>query len=264
MHKGEDAVAALVELGPVAIGPLGRFLLDGKPCKVFQPRLWAVKALARLGARDLLMVYLLQQKEIADPEERFGEEAVQSAAARFLANWPDEETRRFLLRFSENHVLNGLIDALAELKTVEAIPFFERALEDDFYRPAAENAFLMLGPVAVEALVQSALTPHPDALTETPGSLKRRRCAVRLLNIMGISSEPWKSLRRLLHESDPELVVESAKLAIRWGLAADNAFIVQRLIECSAGASWQVRGEVKEILKKFRKGSGQQIDEAAV
>jgi hypothetical protein len=53
----------------------------------------------------------------------------------------DEDTYRFLLKLSERRLLNGLIDALAEFKNPEAIPYFERALEDDFYRAAAEKAF---------------------------------------------------------------------------------------------------------------------------
>jgi len=53
--SGEEAVEFLLGLGPVAIEPLSDFLLEGKPSKVFQPRLWAVKALARLAAREVLI-----------------------------------------------------------------------------------------------------------------------------------------------------------------------------------------------------------------
>lgn len=156
LYRGEEAVASLVALGPVAFEPLSQFLLEGKPCKIFQPRLGAAKALARLGAREVLIAYLFQEKEIADPEESFGEEAVKSAAARVLAAWPDEDMRRLLLKLSECRFLIGLIDVLAEFQTPEAIPYFERALEDDFYRLAAEKAFLRLGAMADDALSQSA------------------------------------------------------------------------------------------------------------
>ena len=62
-----------------------------------------------------------------------------SAAARFLAAWRDEDIYQLLLKLSEQRLLNGLIDALAEFKGLEAIPYFERALEDDFYRAAEKT-----------------------------------------------------------------------------------------------------------------------------
>ena len=264
LRRGEGAVASLVALGPVAIEPLSQYLLEGKPSKVFQPRLWAVKALAGLRAREVLVAYLLQEREIADPQERFGEEAVASAAARSLAAWPDEDTRRFLLELSERRLLNGLIDALAEFKTPEAIPYFDRALEDDFYRPAAENAFLKLGVMAGDALSQSALTPKPNPSMETPGSLERRRSAVRLLNIMGISAAHWQILRSLLHDSDAELVVETSKLGLRYGSEEDRGMMAQRLMELLSSASWHLRKDIEENLVALKREVAGQIEEEIV
>jgi|UniRef100_A0A7C3WKT2 hypothetical protein len=244
----EETVACLVESGPAVIEPLSRFLLEGKPNKVFQPRLWAVKALAALGCREVLLAYLFQERDIVDPEERLGEEAVESAAARCLAAWRDEETLLLLLRLSEHRLLNGLIEALAEFRALEAIPYFERALEDDFYRPAAESAFLKLGSKAAEALAQSAVTPRPEASTETPGSLKRRRSAVRLLNAIGVSKAHWQILRDVLYESDAELMVENAKLGLRFASEAERLLIAHRLIQCLPSASWMVQSDMEEIL----------------
>lgn len=47
--EAERLVAALIALGEKAIGPLRRFLLEGRPSTVYQPRRWAVQALGGLG-----------------------------------------------------------------------------------------------------------------------------------------------------------------------------------------------------------------------
>lgn len=261
MHREEEAVASLVALGSSAIEPLSRYLLEGKPSKLFQPRLGAVKALAGLGARKVLISYLSRKKEISDPEERFGEEAVASAAARCLAAWPDEDTYRFLLQLSECRRLIGLIDALAEFQATEAIPYFERALEDDFYRPAAEKAFLKLGATAGEALIKSAVTPLPSASRETPGSLKRRRSALGLLTSIGISAAQWQALRNLLHESDPELTVEVAKLGLRVASTEDRALMARRMIDLLGLAPWPLRGDIEEILVTLKPEAAGEIEE---
>jgi HEAT repeat protein len=259
--SGEEAVEFLVGLGPVAIEPLSDFLLEGKPSKVFQPRLWAVKALARLGAREVLIAYLFREKEIADPEERFGEEAVESAAARFLAAWRDEDIYQLLLKLSEHRLLNGLIDALAEFKALEAIPYFERALEDDFYRASAENAFLKLGPLACEVLSRSVVTPNPSSTMETPGSLKRRRSAVQLLAGIEISGAHWQTLRGLLHEPDVVLVIEASKLGIRFASGEDRKLMAHRLIGCLSSNSWRLRKDIEDILVALKREAAGEIEE---
>jgi len=177
LNTGVEAAARLSELGTMAVGPLRKFLLEGKPRKVFQPRFWAVQALARLGARDVLLEYLFSERAIPDPEDRFGEEAVESGAARTLSAWPSEEMFQPLLKLSHWRMLNGLIDALAEYGRPESIPYFERALGDDFYRPAAEKAFQKLGKASCDALVVSAVTRRPSPIEESPSSLERRRSA---------------------------------------------------------------------------------------
>jgi hypothetical protein len=260
LYKGEETVDLLVALGPAAVAPLSEFLLKGRPSKVFQPRLWAVQALARLAAREVLLAYLFQAREISDPEASFGEEAVASAAARCLAAWPDEATYRLLLQLSERRPLNGLIEALAQFKTRETIPYLIRALEDDFYRPAAEEAFLKLGALAHDALVQAAVTPLPDAALETPASLKRRRSAVRLLSSLGISAASWQILRGLLLESDAELVVEAAKLGVRVASEEDRALMARRLLKLLAATSWHLLADIEATLIPLRPEAAGEVD----
>jgi hypothetical protein len=67
LTTGEATVASLIAMGPVAIEPLRLYLLEGKPSSVFQPRLWAVKALAGLQAREALVAYLLQKRKLLIP-----------------------------------------------------------------------------------------------------------------------------------------------------------------------------------------------------
>jgi hypothetical protein len=248
LNTGKQAAARLVECGPPATKPLRTFLLEGKPHKIFQPRHWAVEALARLGAKDVLLEYLFQIREIPDPEDRFGEEAVESAAARFLSAWPGEDVYQSLLKLSERRMLLGLIEALAEFRRPEAIPYFERALEDDFYRSAAEEAILKMGAAARGALASSAMTPLPGLVMETPSSLHRRRSAVRLLYKIGTPPEYWQVLRELIHDPDEELFVSASKLGTRIASEEDRAMIARRVMELLSSAPWYLQEDIDEIL----------------
>lgn len=261
LNTGKQASGRLVDCGPLAVEPLRRFLLEGIPRKIFQPRLWAVEALARLGARDALLEYLFQKREIPDPEDRFGEEAVESAAARFLSSWRSEEMVRDLLKLSERRMLIGLIDALAEYRRPESIPYFERALEDDFYRPAAEIAFLKFGAISCDALSLSAVTSSGRLTLESSSSLQRRRSAVRVLNRIGISVRHWEILRNLLGESDEELVVGGAQLGAGFASKEDRALMAHRLIGFLSSASWHLQEDIETALVALRDEAAPEIEE---
>jgi HEAT repeat protein len=245
LNTGKQAAERLVEYGPLAAAPLRRFLLEGIPRKIFQPRFWAVEALARLEAKDVLLEYLFQIREIPDPEDRFGEEAVESAAARFLSAWPDEGVYQSLLKLSELRMLLGLIDALGEFRRPEAIPYFERALEDDFYRSAAEEAFLKMGAEARGALASSAMTPLPSLVMETPSSLHRRRSAVRLLYKIGTPPEYWQVLRELIHDPDEELFVSASKLGTKIASEEDRATIARRVMKLLSSVPWYLQEDIE-------------------
>ena len=252
LTEGEGASARLVQCGPSAIPPLRAFLLEGRPRKIFQPRLRAVKALARLGAKDILVEYLFLTKSIADPEDRFGEETVRSAAARSLSAWPDDDTYRSLLKLSESQTLIGLIEALAEYHRPEAMPYFERALEDDYYRSAAKDAFMKLGEDSRETLVRSAVTPQPDSSCETPSSLRRRRTAVGILSEIGIRAEDWLILRRLIQESDAELVVVASKLGTAFAVKKDRVMMIRRLGRLVSLVPWYLQEDIEGVLTALR------------
>jgi HEAT repeat protein len=261
LNTGKKAAERLVKYGPAAVEPLRRFLLEGVARKIFHPRLWAVEALARLRANDVLREFLSQAREIPDPEDRFGEEAVESAAARFLSEWPDEDTYQFLLKLSERKMLIGLIESLAVFGRPEPIPCFERALEDDFYRPAAEEAFVKLGPMVCGALAGSAVSPHPSILMETPSSLQRRRSAVRLLGRIGMDAEYWPILRDLLEDPDAELFIGTSKLGVKIGSKDDRVTIARRILGLLSSVPWNLREEVEEALVLLGGDAAACIDE---
>lgn len=259
LNTGERAAARLAECGSIAIEPLRKYLLEGSPRKIFQPRLWAVEALARLKAKEVLCEYLFRERNIPDPEDRFGEEAVESAAAHFLAAWPDEETFVSLLKLSERRMLNGLIETLAQYGRPETMPYFERALEDDFYRAAAEKAFQKLGKASCDTLVLSAVTLRPGPFVESPSSLERRRSAIRLLNGIGIAPQHWQTLRRLLDEPDEELVVGASKLGMSIASREDRRAISHRLIGLVALAPWHLQEDIEDILTALKDESAGEI-----
>ncbi|MGA2938904.1 MAG: hypothetical protein ABSF52_17655 [Syntrophobacteraceae bacterium] len=261
LNTGKQAAERLVEYGPLAAAPLRRFLLEGIPRKIFQPRFWAVEALARLEAKDVLLEYLFQIREIPDPEDRFGEEAVESAAARFLSAWPDEGVYQSLLKLSELRMLLGLIDALGEFRRPEAIPYFERALEDDFYRSAAEEAFLKMGAEARGALASSAMTPLPSLVMETPSSLHRRRSAVRLLYKIGTPPEYWQVLRELIHDPDEELFVSASKLGTKIASEEDRATIARRVMKLLSSVPWYLQEDIEEVLVLLGADAAADIEE---
>ena len=68
-----------------------RFLLQGKRSGIFLPRQRAVRALAELGAKDVLLDYLTSEEHIVDPVAAHGEEAVKNTAARALGAWRTED-----------------------------------------------------------------------------------------------------------------------------------------------------------------------------
>jgi len=261
LNTGKQAAERLVEYGPLAAAPLRRFLLEGIPRKIFQPRFWAVEALARLEAKDVLLEYLFQIREIPDPEDRFGEEAVESAAARFLSAWPNEGVYQSLLKLSELRMLLGLIDALGEFRRPEAIPYFERALEDDFYRSAAEEAFLKMGAEARGALASSAMTPLPSLVMETPSSLHRRRSAVRLLYKIGTPPEYWQVLRELIHDPDEELFVSASKLGTKIASEEDRATIARRVMKLLSSVPWYLQEDIEEVLVLLGADAAADIEE---
>jgi HEAT repeats len=156
LHEGELGVDMLVACGERAIGPLREFLMHGKPTGIFVPRQRAVRALAELGAKDVLIQYLDLNREISDPVAADGEEAVQNGAARALGTWRTDDVYEALQRILQRKYLTGAVEMLGEFRRPEAVPQLVAALEDDFCRSAAEDALHKLGEAPHSALIEAA------------------------------------------------------------------------------------------------------------
>lgn len=247
LWEGERAVVALIAYGPGAVAPLRRFLIGGRPATVYQPRRWAVEALGGLGAREVLEEYLLLPP-VADPEVRLAEEAVQNAAVREFLRWPDQRTIDFLLDLSRKKMLVGLVEVLGRLSVLEAIPYFDRALEDDVCRAAAEEALTGVCDAAREHLLLSATFRLPVGRPESPSSLRRRQSALKILAAEGVYKEEWPQLRELVHEEDPEIAVRACGLAARAGIREAAGEAVPRLVELAGVAPWFLQDEIIDCL----------------
>lgn len=182
LHRGRRAAEQLAACGESAVGPLRDCLLNGPPSHIFQPRQWAVQALARLGAWPVLLEYLELPKDIPDPVIRFGEEAVENTAARALAARQTEEVFRVLLRLAGRRLLPGVIEALGSFRRPETADLFITALGDDLCRAAAEQSLRGLGAEALPALRAAARRGKGSRGRETPTEILRRKSAARLLS----------------------------------------------------------------------------------
>lgn len=257
---GQSAIEELAACGPRAIPALREFLLSGRITSVPQPRMWAVEALALLGARDVLIEYLQAPNRGVDAQLQFAEDAVKNTAGRRLSAWRDNATFDILQEFCKKRNLPGVIETIAEFERPEAIPCLDRALEDDMCRIAAEDGLRRLGAAARCALVLSAVTPLPTADEETPSSLCRRRSALRLLTIIGVERQSWAELRRLLAECDPELVARLAQIASSVANPTDRATAAADLVATMGRLPWFSWEEADEALVALAPESVPAID----
>jgi hypothetical protein len=212
--EGEEAAAALVACGQGAVEPLREFLMEGRPSGIYQPRRWAVEALAGLHAKDVLLEYLRRDRPIPDAVARMGEEAVQNAAATALKQWPSEEVCGVLTGILQRRHLAGAVTTLGELGHTEAIPFIVAALEDDVCRATAENALQKMSP-------STSRCPACQRVAEA------ERIAIgQLRRITGHEAEPAQAGLCMVHlavvlnsETDPDaarrFVLEQASILDR-------------------------------------------------
>ena len=248
LQDGASAVADLIASGPTAVGPLRTFLLKGRPRSTYEPRRWAVEALGALGRKDILIEFLSQRKDICDSAVRFAEDAVENAAAMELARWKTDDVFCFLLRLTAQRIRVGFIRALGEFTRTEAIPYFDKGLEDDLCRSAAEDAFRKLGSVAVRTLVLSATVAWPASTDENPSSLRRRRSSITLLGDIGITKQDWRSLKALINESDVEIAVRTIALGVRYVDACDGVSFSKRLVDALDHSPWFLLDDISAAL----------------
>jgi len=172
-----------------------------------------VRALAALDAYDVLIEYLNAPREVADPVERVGEDAV-------ITQWPTlwrSARGAYIgaaLELAETRILLGVILALGGFGRIKTIPFLVEALADDECRPAAEAALRKFGTTVREALLVAATACSPPVERESDSSLRRRRSALALLIEIGIRPETWPLLRRLMQDKDSKIAVLACKICL--------------------------------------------------
>lgn len=246
--EGSLSAAALVGCGPRAIAPLRSFLLEGRPRGIYQPRQLAVETLGQLGAKDVLIEYLSRPVAIEDAVVRHGEDAVRSTAARELARWHTDDVFECLTRLGMDHLLPGIVDALATFRRTEAMPYFLWALGDGVCRSHAAEAIRGLDAAGRPFLVEAAGKRNPSAEEEIPSSLQRRRWALRILSELKIPEESWVALRDLLDEDDPEIVITTARIGLEVAPMPDRWRAIHRLIEMLPRADSFVCSEARAAL----------------
>ena len=161
-HDGDIAVLEVVACGYRAIPALRTLLFERDPSGLFQVRVRAVDALEKLGAHEVLVEFLCTPRDVTDPVERLGEDAMISAAARALAYHSDQRVFELLLRLAHRPCLTGVIFALGTSGRPEAIPLLVEALSEDGSRTTAEAALKRIGAAARPALIE-AVSRRTDA-----------------------------------------------------------------------------------------------------
>jgi PBS lyase HEAT-like repeat len=248
LHDGYSGVSEVVTFGKAAVPALRGLLFHREPSGLFQIRCRAVEALAALRAYDVLVEFLNDHETAVDSIECLGDDAVINAVAQGLRRLHDERVFRLLLHLAQRPALTGVIDALGAYRRVEAIPALIAALEDDASRGSAEAALLKMARAARTALIISARQRRPPSGCESESSLRRRRSALKLLSLIGISRRAWLELRGLVWDKDPKLSFLACRLGLPNTRAVELQDIVVRLLSLWGGADWMLRDEIEQNL----------------
>ena len=257
LHDGDLGVIDVVICGRRAIPALRAILFNREPSGLYETRRRAVEALAQLHADDVLIDYLSTSRAITDPVERTGEEAVINAAARALATSGDRRVAPLLLQLADRLApLAGIVETLGELRRIEALPYFIKALAEDFTRLAAEAAIRNLGAQTRPALLTAA---SPHLATDEPepvSSTRQRRSALRLYAGFGAPADPdWPTLCRLTEDQDEWNAALACQICVTYGTGrARVGAAVRRLINLLSCADWPLSEEIEDsLLKHFDK-----------
>ena len=214
----ERAVMDLLEIGHPAAPQLREFAAARDPSGIFLPRCEAVGVLGALGAKEVLLELLSHPRDVTNPIEQTGEDAVLNACAQCLEKWPDEEVFRYLLAAGRRKPLAGIVQALGNYARFEAIPVYDAALAEDFSRPAAEDAFRKLGPAAMQQLINLSKLRLPAENAESELNKRRRRSTLKLLAEFPNIGEYLEPLRILTVDSDPAVAALACSICRSDGL----------------------------------------------
>ncbi|MFZ1963100.1 MAG: hypothetical protein WAU78_06475 [Roseiarcus sp.] len=242
----DRAAIQLAAFGRGAIPALRTLLFERDPSGIFEPRCGAVWALASLHAYDVLMEFLATSREIVDPVERVGEEAVVNAAARGLRDFDNEQVFEILFAIAKRRLLPGVIETLGHYRRSETISFLIAGLADDDARPAAVAALLELGDRARPALLRAAALAVPSSHGESTSSRRCRRSALGLLRAMGVAQDDWPILQPLIDDLDSRMAMLACDIGLGLGMAGDEA--VHRLVGMLSTADFLLSLQLEDCL----------------
>jgi hypothetical protein len=248
LQGGSMTAAALIGCGDRAIPALRAFLLNGRPRGIYQPRQLAVETLGKLGAKEVLLEYLSSTVPSEDAVVRMGEDAVLSTAARELSQWQTQDVFECLSGIGSKRILPGIVETLGSFRRLETFPYLLRALGDGVCRSYAEDAIRKIGEDAKELLLDAANAKSPSAEEESGSSLQRRQWVVRILADLKLRERDWVRVRRLLEETDPDIVITTARIGFDVAPAPDKQYAVHRTIEMLPRAGWFLRSEASTAL----------------
>ena len=260
LHDGDRGLLEVVACGKEALGPLRFLLFKREPSGIYEPRRRVASALRSLQAYDVLREFLALRREISDPVERTGEDAVINAVARELMCRPRETDFPLLLDVLRWRILAGVIESAGAFEKPEAIPYFIDALAEDDCRPEAETALLRLGHLSESALVKCA-TRRPRSGFESSTSRRQRRSALELLAEIGIAPERWVRLRHLIEEPDPKFAAPVCKLALMTPRIGDQRNAMERLLDLLGGSDWMVANNIEAWLLEHFSELSSRVDD---
>ena len=249
LHDADKAVPELIACGDDAVPALRQFLFKCEPSGIFEPRCWAVRALARIGASEVLIEFLGAEHDASDPVAWLGEEAVMNTAARALTSAPPEQAYEVLLKVARGHPLAGALEVLGEFRREEVVPILIRALEDDVARDAAEDALRKFDVRAGAALCNAAVRKLPDG-NESPSSVRRRRSALRLLAEMRLAAGFWNQVQDLMDDANESIGATACIIAMDCGTEARKQCAVRSLIALLGTVDWLLRSDIEDTLTR--------------
>src|SRR5579862_1512382 len=261
LQGGSMAAAALIGCGSRAVPALRAFLLSGRPRGIYQPRQLAVETLGKLGAKEVLLEYLSRAVPIKDPVARMGEDAVLSTAARELGRWQSEDIFERLSGMACERILPGIVETLGSFRRLQSFPYFLRALGDGVCRSWAEDAIRKIGNDAKELLLDAAGTKNPLGEEESGSSLQRRQWVLRILADLKLCERDWERVRHLLEETDPNIVITTARIGLDVAPVPDKWRAVRRMIEMLPPAGWFLRSEASAALADHFEVSREAIED---
>ncbi len=249
LKEGDLGVIEIVACGSRAVPALRTLLFEREPSGLYQTRCRAVQALAALRANETLIDFLSAPRDIADPVERIGEDAVINAAALALAaGLREERVFQLLMSLADNRLLPGVVGALGTFERVEALPFLVEALAEDESRPTAEAALRRLGAKARQSLLVLAARRPPSQERESESSLRQRRSALQLLLEIGIQPEAWPVLRHLPQDQDAKIAMLACEICLASAAASEKRVAIRRLLGLLSSAIFMLRDEIERCL----------------